>query len=356
KYKVDIIGISVRSFTSREALRIKELYLKKYPDAKVKSISGFLDVQCCYPFLDMEEKISYETPFSDEYPFPEYELFDSFNYLQTNWETGFWGYAIMTSQGCPYQCVFCASRNRKWKARSAENCFEELKRAKGKYKIKKFEIIDDVFNVDKNRVLRFCELIRPLNLKWACVNGIRADRFDKEMAVAMSDSGCVHVGFGIESSDPEVLVAIQKGETIEKIEKAVDIAKKHIEHVTGFFIIGLPASSYEKDLKSIEWIKGKQIDAIFSYCVPEPGRIKDNVFYGTHASPASVSYDTQQQKNVYLMSKKLKRSEYIRRNIIGDALLKTVKSIPKYNLNSWMTHSFNVITRLYGVITKGEIQ
>lgn len=300
--ETDILGISVRSLTYHEAVRAAEVYKNKYPDAKVKSIHGFLDIQCCYPFVDFQDTIHYDKEFSDEYPFPNYELFDSFPVFQKNWQTGRWGYAIMTSQGCTYQCIYCASRNRKLKSRSAENCYEELRRAKDKWGIKSFVILDDCFNIDKKRVLRFCELIKPLNLKWSCANGLRADRFDEEEAQAVSESGCKYISFGIESIAPDILKTIKKGETIEQIEKAVDIAKKHMKGVSGFFIIGLPGSSYEKDLESVEWVIRKRIGAIFSYYVPFDKEIQyDEIFYGDIAKPLGDSYSKELQEKIYKM-------------------------------------------------------
>lgn len=303
KEKTDVLGISVRSLSYGEALKIAKLYKEKYPGAQLKSISGFLDIQCCYPYVDFEDKISYNEQFSDEYPFPGYELFDSFSVFQKNWAHGVWSYAIMTSHGCPYQCIYCASKNRKWIARSAENCFEELRLAQKRWKIKSFQVLDDCFNIDKKRVIRFCQLIHPLRLTWYCSNGIRADRFDEEIAFAMSESGCEHLSFGIESADSQILKEIKKGETIEQIENAVNIAKRYFKSINGFFIIGLPKSSYEKDLNSLNWAKKMGINAHFSYYVPFDEQMYfDEVFYGESARPVSSSYSQEQQKKLYKMT------------------------------------------------------
>ena len=68
--ETDILGISVRSVTYTESKRIASEYKKKYPGAEIKSISGFLDVQCCYPFVQLDKRLEYNEPFSDKYPFP----------------------------------------------------------------------------------------------------------------------------------------------------------------------------------------------------------------------------------------------------------------------------------------------
>ncbi len=300
--KADVLGIFVRSVSFSESKRIAKIYKKKYPKAKIKSIYTPIDVQCCYPTIQFTDQIKFLEPFGDSYPFPDFSLFDSFDVWLSHWQDGSWPYGILTSVGCPFQCTYCAARNRGWKARSAKNCVEELKKAKKKYKIVFFEILDDVFNVDKKRVLEFCRLVKPLNLRWICANGLRADLFDEEQAKAMAGSGCDSVCFGIESVDLQVLENVKKGETIEQISRAVDIAKKYFRNVGGFFIIGLPGSTYEKDLKSIEWMIKKKITGIFSYYVPLDKQMEyDDMFYGTEAKPQSDEYSQSLQQKIYKM-------------------------------------------------------
>jgi len=84
KIQSDVVGISIQSRTYTQAKKIIENYKKRYPEAKLKSISGIIDIQCCYPYIDLEEKIEINIPFSDELPFPNYELFDSFPIFQKN--------------------------------------------------------------------------------------------------------------------------------------------------------------------------------------------------------------------------------------------------------------------------------
>jgi radical SAM superfamily enzyme YgiQ (UPF0313 family) len=131
---------------------------------------------------------------------------------------------------------------------------------------------------------------------------LRADLFDEELAKAMADSGCDSVCFGVESVDNEVLKKVKKGETIEQISKAVDIAKRYFKKVSGFFIIGLPGSTYQKDLKSIEWMVKKRITGIFSYYVPFDKQLEfDDMFYGVGAKPQSDEYPKHLQKRIYQM-------------------------------------------------------
>lgn len=309
EYKTDLLGISVQSRSYQEVLRIVKLYKEKHPRAEVKSISGFLEVQCCYPYLKLEEDMYFEQEFCDELRFPNYEFFDSFDLFKKNWQERIWHYAIMTSAGCPYQCTYCACRNSKWQARSAKNCYEEIKLAQERWRIRSFSIIDDCFNIDKDRVMEFCELIKPLELKWICANGLRADKFDEDTAKAMKDSGCYYVGFGIETIDSIVLEEIKKAETIEQIENAIDIAKRYFSGINGFFMIGLPKSSYEKDLRSLKWAKEKGINAFFSYYIPPAELTKGYLFYGKGTQPVSKEYPQRLQKKIYLLTESMRPNE-----------------------------------------------
>jgi len=314
--KSEKLLISIRPFSKKESDKIIKNYLKKYPKTKAYSVTGIIDVLCCYNFLDssaLKEKkiqtIKYDEEFGDNIPFPNYELLDSIEVFKENWKTGKWNYPIMTSLGCPYQCIYCSSRNRKWKSRSPKNCYDELKAAKKKYDFQQFSLLDDVFNLDKERAIEFCNLVKKLNVRWLCTNGLRADRFDEKLAKAMSESGCVHVGFGAESYNQEILDRIKKRLTTKQLDSAVDVAKKYFKGVHVFFIIGLPSSSYESDLESLKWAIKKRVNAHFSYFVPFDEHYGEEGFYGESAKPVSEAYSKNLQEKIYKMTSHM-RGDY----------------------------------------------
>ena len=319
-YQTDVLGLSIQSRSLKTAKEIINKYQKKYPETKTKSINGPLDIQCCYPFINLEEKIDYPEKFGDALPFPNYELFDSFDIFLEHWQKGYWSYTIMTSLGCPFPCTYCAAHNRAWLPRSPGNCFSELKQAKDKWQIKSFKILDDCFNLKEDRVIEFCALIKQLKIKWSCVNGLRADKFTEKMAKAMKDSGCQQIGFGIESVDDEILNNIKKGEKFEQIERAVKIAKKYFKKITGFFIIGLPGSTFEKDLASLKWTKKMGLYPQFSFYQPlNINNEIDNTFYGEKSNIYSNEFPKEQQLEIYQKAQKLLKKK---RNNIWQKIIK----------------------------------
>jgi len=211
------------------------------------------------------------------------------------------GYSLLTSRGCPYQCIYCSVSKvsgSKWRFRSSENVIDELKRAIHKYGIKSFQIIDDNFTLDMARAKSFCRLLlkENLNLRWHCPNGLRADRLDEELVELMKKSGCDSVHLGVESGDEKVFNFINKGEKLEDIAKAAKLLKKHGFSTTGFFIVGLPLETKKSVKKSLKFIDELGLDGVkWSMLVPYPktflwdwvlenGRFLKNFTDGQHFS------------------------------------------------------------------------
>ena len=206
----------------------------------------------------------------DVLPFPAYEIFDSFRGSIDD-------YPIVTSRGCPYICTYCCVgevSGRKWRARSIDNILKELINAQEKYRFKRFHIIDDNFTLNIERAKDFCRMLieRGLNKEWHCPNGVRADRLDEELLTLMKMSGCTSINIGIESGVEKIFNALKKGETLSDIEKTVKLAKKIGIRVNGFFILGLPGSTYEDDMKSIAYSEALGLDdALFNLISIYPG-------------------------------------------------------------------------------------
>lgn len=292
--------LSVQSRNYGHAQKIKEEILSKHPDTSVRTLKGILDIQCCYPFVTFDETLNIDTPFSDDLPFPDYSLFDSFKIFLAKWESGDWYYPLMTSIGCPFKCTYCMSRCRVYKTRSVDNCFNELREAQITWDIKKFCIMDDCFNLKKGRVLEFAAKVRPLGLEWICSNGLRADLFDEEIADSIRASGCRHLSFGIETASDRILEMIQKGETLAQIEKAILIAKPRFDSVNGFFIFGLPGTTAKDDIGSLCFVLKHGINAHLSGYVPFDKGIQIDAIFNKASSEVPCDNNSSLQSNQML--------------------------------------------------------
>jgi anaerobic magnesium-protoporphyrin IX monomethyl ester cyclase len=207
----------------------------------------------------------------DSLPFPNYDFFDSMN------GTIIGDYHILTSRGCPYSCNYCSVGSiigKQWRARSPKNVRNELIYAKEKYKIPRFQVVDDNFSFSMKRAKDICQLLidEKIGLEWSCGNGVRADKLDEELLKLMKASGCKSISIGIESCSQEIFDKINKKEKLETIFETISIAKKTGLQVTGSFIVGLPGSTYDLDRISLQRAKSLKLNMGFANLfVPCPG-------------------------------------------------------------------------------------
>jgi radical SAM superfamily enzyme YgiQ (UPF0313 family) len=204
----------------------------------------------------------------DSLPFPAYELFPMEKYVDKK-------IPIVSSRGCPYQCIYCAMKKvmgAKWRARSAENVFNEIRYWYNKsYSF--FHIVDDNFTLDMERAERICDLIikNNLKIKWDLRNGVRVDRLNERLLEKMKKAGCFYLALGIESFDSEVLKKMKKGSTRERSIEAIKLVKKVGIPVGAFFMVGLPGDTFNKFLETYKLAKSMDLEEVRFYnVVPFP--------------------------------------------------------------------------------------
>ncbi|MDD5729292.1 MAG: radical SAM protein, partial [Victivallales bacterium] len=174
----------------------------------------------------------------DALPFPDYESFGIERYVCFKQKT----LPLITSRGCPFGCNYCSVRlsmGQRFRARSAENVFSEIKHFYDKG-YRSFDFNDDCFTLDNGRAESICDLIikNRLVLRFQLYNGIRVDTVTLELLKKMKKAGCFFVSFGCEAGNNKVLKAIKKGITIEQVRQAVDWANQAGIRNSVNFIIG----------------------------------------------------------------------------------------------------------------------
>ena len=153
--------------------------------------------------------------------------------------------SIVLTRGCPNTCVFCdrsvfGNRCRAYSPAYAERLVRDLH---DRYGVRELLIEDDTFVIVKARVREFCErlIAAKLGLSWSCLG--RADRVDPDLLRLMRRAGCWHIGFGIESGDPEILAAMHKRLDVDQIRQALAWSRAAGLRTKGFFIVGFPGES-----------------------------------------------------------------------------------------------------------------
>jgi len=154
--------------------------------------------------------------------------------------------SIMTSRGCPYQCVFCANKafwKRVFRLRNSSDVVDEIEDVIITYGIKAFDFWDDTFSVNHKHVELICNEIikRELDIKWYA--RMRVNTVNYQMLKNMKKAGCVSVSFGVESGSPRVLKAINKNITLNQVRKATKLSSKLGFNIKLFFMHNLPTET-----------------------------------------------------------------------------------------------------------------
>ncbi len=201
----------------------------------------------------------------DRLPLPDRSLID---YQKYSGEIGMamarHTIAMQATRGCPYQCAFC---HKIWPAthvaRSAEHLFSEV-RLYYNMGIRRFVIIDDIFNLDAQNSRRFFRLLidNKLQVQVYFPNGLRGDILTPDYIDLMAEAGVIDFALSLETASPRLQRLIGKNLNIKKLRKNIDyICENHRPIILELNTIhGFPTETEAEALmtlafiRSIEWL------------------------------------------------------------------------------------------------------
>jgi len=207
----------------------------------------------------------------DSLPMPAYHLLPMERYVSEGLRYA----TVISSRGCPFECVFCSSSRicgKRWRARSTEKVVEEVQLLTDKYRVQSIEFVDDNFTLNRKRVKGICEefVKRGIDLFWVC--GSRVDSVNSELVSNLSKANCLLIYLGVESGSQRILDYMMKGITLSQSERAVRLAKRYGLEVAASFILGMPDETVSEIEDTIKFaIKLDPEFAQFTIATPYPG-------------------------------------------------------------------------------------
>lgn len=200
----------------------------------------------------------------DEYPWPDLEGFDyrliideyqniaDFSLFSASVLDRPRMIPLLTARACPFKCTFCFhSSGRKYTERSLDDVFGEIDYHLKKFKANFIMILDEVFCPDENRMIEFCNRIKPYKVKWWCLSHIKM--FTPNRFSMMRDAGCVGIGYGIESMSNTVLKSMKKQNNPETVTKTLQQSYESKLDITGNFIFGDHAETLETAEETLKY-------------------------------------------------------------------------------------------------------
>jgi anaerobic magnesium-protoporphyrin IX monomethyl ester cyclase len=196
---------------------------------------------------------------------------------------------LITSRGCPYQCVFCASSHfwgTKIRARSIASVLNEIEEIHHRYHFNAVAFVDDTFNLFPKRVIEICRGIveKKLDLWWWCLSRIDLLLKNQDMVHEMVRAGAKSVFIGVESSNPRTLEELRKGIHVDEIVQTVEMLKRNNLDIHASYILGGLNDTVKTIHDTIRFAKRLNTNvAQFSILTPYPGtaiyeQLKDRIF------------------------------------------------------------------------------
>ncbi len=186
------------------------------------------------------------------------------------------GYAMLfTSRGCPYLCSYCHDIfTKKYVYQSASSVIADIEYLYNTYGIVEFQIVDDIFNLHKPRLVEIMETIAhrwPGRFSFSFPNGLRADILDPREIEALCKAGTYSVALAIETVTPRLQTLIEKHLKLDRVQGIIAQFSSNDVIVSGFFMLGFPTETERELLATIKFALNSDLTlANFFTVTPQP--------------------------------------------------------------------------------------
>jgi len=210
----------------------------------------------------------------DDLPFPARNLLPNESYIRHGRQKSRFSITtVMSTRGCPYHCEFCSNVvfGGSYRERFPMNVVDEIEQVLG-LGYDRISFSDDVFTLNRKRLLMICNEInrRGLKFQWECLG--RVDALDYPTAVEMKNAGCFRIFFGIESGSERILSQMNKGITCQQARVAVEIAHQAGIQAGAFFILCYPGDTNDTVLETLHFATTLPLDYLgLTMPYPLPG-------------------------------------------------------------------------------------
>jgi radical SAM superfamily enzyme YgiQ (UPF0313 family) len=171
----------------------------------------------------------------DALPFPAFHLFPDVRFCRH--------FPLELGRGCPFSCTFCSTNDffrRRFRLKSPEQMIADMRRVRETYGISSFELVHDMFTVDRKRVIEFCQALIESGEQfiWGC--SARTDCVDEELIALMARAGCRGIFFGIETGSARMQKIIDKGLELNDSRARVRSCDKYKINTAVSLMAGFP--------------------------------------------------------------------------------------------------------------------
>jgi len=189
--------------------------------------------------------------------------------------------SMVTSRGCPYNCVFCSIHlhmGKRIRAHSADYVVSHIKHVIEQYEVDHIFFEDDNLTFHSKRINQILELMlkERIKISWNTPNGVRADTLNANLLKTMVKTGCTDLTIGVESGDQDTLdKIIRKKLNLSDVVETAKLCYNAKIALSAFFVIGFPGETEKKIQKTINFAamlyKKYNVQPLLMLATPLPG-------------------------------------------------------------------------------------
>jgi radical SAM superfamily enzyme YgiQ (UPF0313 family) len=203
----------------------------------------------------------------DAYPYPALDLQSHIAYAP-----------LLTGQGCPFSCAYCASPflNPKMRRRSPEHVVEEIAYWHERFEVFDFAFYDDALLIDGGRhIVPILEgiLARALKVRFHTPNALHVRPLSKKLAQLLFRAGFKTIRLGLETALFDERQALDDKVEPGEFQGAVHHLKTagfSSEDVGAYLLCGLPGQDSANLEASIDTVKALGVRPILAQYSPIP--------------------------------------------------------------------------------------
>jgi radical SAM superfamily enzyme YgiQ (UPF0313 family) len=188
---------------------------------------------------------------------------------------------VASARGCVFRCSFChfVFWDDPYRHRSPENIMKEIRRDIEKYGVTFVSFWDDLSFASLKQVERMVDAILESGLKFHWNAAIRTDLFgnpkhpyERRLNIArkMRESGCVNVGFSLESGNQEILNMMNKHVKAEYFREQVRCLNEAGISSSVSVVFGYPIENEESIRQTFDQCLSVGIYPSMGYLLPLP--------------------------------------------------------------------------------------
>jgi radical SAM superfamily enzyme YgiQ (UPF0313 family) len=205
---------------------LADLEFRKAIETEPKGI-----IRCSTKYSDIQFPNRTLVDYSSYYP-KEFVFFKAINRLH-----------MLTSIGCPQNCIFCDNVPKKIQRKTPEKVVDEMQHM---YELgsRSIHFLDDNFNVSEDYLNKIMDEMdkRKFSVEWS---GRGQIKMSGDLAKRLADHEFKRIHVGIEAVDDNILKYYKKNSSVKKIyEFCENMAKNKID-VFGLFMVGAPIETEE---------------------------------------------------------------------------------------------------------------